>query len=94
MVSLHLFTKPVAAYLSKRVDEIRVTFKQVEVLGFKTEYLSTPLPFWLCCLRGSRLHGELELGSGENDSCSLLMADTWVNSNVLSAPRDEEEGST
>jgi len=69
MVSLHFLTKPVAADLSKGINEVRVTFKQVEILRFKTEYLSTPLPFLLCCLRRSRFHGELELGCGDDDSC-------------------------
>ena len=61
MVSLHFLTKPVAADLSKGINEVRVIFKQVKILGFKTEYLSTPLPFWLRCLRRFRFHGELEL---------------------------------
>jgi len=61
VVALHFFTKPVAAYLSERIDEVGVTFKQVEVLRLKPEYLSTPFTFWLYGLRGSRFHGELEL---------------------------------
>jgi len=79
--------------MSKRIDEVRVTFKQVEILRLKPEYLSTPFTFWLHGLRGSRFHGELEL-------VVVMMTVAFAGGGHLCAQqcsecaKREEEGST